>query len=97
VKKIKKNYKTGGWWSDQPGVEYYMDYGYFRSFHYKQRVARNIIDTLDFRDMLIIKKAWRCDDRPLTPYDDIMQSRGYYVKSWKDNSRRKNQWYRENS
>lgn len=93
MKKIKKNYITGGWFSNRPNVEYYMDYGYFRSFHYKQRVARNIIDTLDFRDMMLNKKAWRNVSSPITPYDDILQSRGFYVKSWKDNSKRRKQWY----
>ncbi len=91
--KIKKHYraKPQSWFWGKPN-SYYLEWTYFRHpIGRRQWVSQCEIDSIDEDGMGC---SPRTRDRLKLPdaYDDIGRSRGFYVKCWKDLTRKKKQW-----
>lgn len=85
------------WWWVRKGRKddfpiYHRDWTYFR--HPKGRrqwVSQREIDLLD-EDGYACAPRVRDRDKLPDAYDDLSHSRGYYIKCWKDYSRKRKSW-----
>lgn len=88
-----KKYLRKPWWDWAPPNSL-CPMGVYRGLKSRKQWLSTVeIDAIDSRDTLVYctLRARDCRKMP-DPWDDLSHSRGYYVRCWKDQYKKKRQW-----
>ena len=96
MKRLKPHFQ-GEWRNVRSRSCYCANLRYFRNIHTHQERAMYELHRKEYRHIRQLKLRARRGKALACAWHDIEVSAHYYAKSWKHNSKRHHQWYRNQS